>query len=175
MFEDYSSPAQVYSYRIERENGRTFRFLKSLGNPLPNTFRAAAELVLSLDLKRTIEDPEGDPEEMHRLLEETGTLGIELDVRGLSYVLERAIEGLLEKLERQAEDLALLRRIESLVDLAHAEPFDVDLWQPQNRCYQMRQTIYPAMSRRAEDGDQDAREWVERFRVLADRLGVRVG
>jgi hypothetical protein len=149
------------------------RFLNSLGTPLPNAFRATAELVLNLDLKRVLADPGGDPDEVRRLLEETSELGITLDVEGLSYVLERALEERVERLRERPEEPDLLARAEEAVDLALTPPFQVSLWRVQNRCYEMLTTVQPLMKEEAEAGETEAARWVERFRSLAEKLQVR--
>lgn len=150
------------------------RFLRTLGNPLPRPFAAAAELVLSLDLKRSIENPAADPEEVQRLLAEREALGVELDVKGLSYTLARALEALVTSLEADPESPELLRRMGSTVALADSPPFKVDLWRAQNGCYELRRTVYPLQKEKAEAGDEGAAEWVELFQELSGRLGVRV-
>jgi alpha-amylase/alpha-mannosidase (GH57 family) len=150
------------------------RFLRSLGTPLPGAFRAAAELVLNVDLRRAFEAPGIDSEEVDRLLDETRALGVDLDVEGLSYVLERALAGMLDRLADHAADPDLLHRTETIVDLAHRAPFKLDLWQAQNRCYGMLQTAYPAMEEKAAGGDAAAADWAESFRRLAGKLAVRV-
>ena len=148
------------------------RFLNGLGTPLPNAFRAAAEFVLNVDLKRAVARHE--PEEVLRLLEEVANLGVVLDVDGLSYALERALEGLVDRLREQPEDTELLRQVEAAVDLSSEPPFRINLGRAQNRCYEMLGTAYPVMREEAEAGEALAEQWVERFRVLAGKLGVRV-
>jgi alpha-amylase/alpha-mannosidase (GH57 family) len=150
------------------------RFLRSLGNPLPKPFAAAAELVLSLDLKRSLEDPATDLEETRSLLAQRETLGVDLDTKGLSYALAQALEALAKRLEEYPESPELLRRMDSTVALARRPPFKVDLWRAQNACYELRQRVYPHQKQQAEAGDAAAAEWVERFRELSGRLGVRV-
>src|SRR6185312_7837013 len=149
------------------------RFLRSLGNPLPKAFAAAAELVLSLDLKRQLENPAADPEETQSLLAQRETLGVDLDSKGLSYALAQALETLAIRLESSPENPDLLRRMTSTVALARKPPFNVDLWRAQNACYELRR-IYPIQKKLAEAGDVEAGEWVELFRELSGRLGVRV-
>lgn len=148
------------------------RFLKGLGTPLPGAFHAAAEVVLNLDLKRAVARPESD--EVLRLLEEVAKLGVALDVDGLSYELERGLEGLVDRLREQPEDIELLRRVEAAVDLSSRPPFRINLWRAQNRCYEMLGNAYPVMLEEAEAGEAPAEQWVERFRVLAGKLGVRI-
>jgi hypothetical protein len=53
-------------------------------------------------------------------------------------------------------------------------PFQVDLWRAQNRCYELRRTIYPGQIEKAEEGDARAAEWVEMFKTLGARVGVRI-
>src|SRR5215210_513680 len=150
------------------------RFLNTLGTPLPNAFRAAAELVLNVDLRRCIEDFPSDPGHVQRLLDEAQALGVTLDTKVLSYALEQALEGLLDRLRESPEDPDLLRRVESIVALAGTTPFTIDLWRAQNRVYEMRRTIFPDLQRQAEEGDVAAREWVEGFRRVAEGLLVQV-
>jgi alpha-amylase/alpha-mannosidase (GH57 family) len=150
------------------------RFLNTLGTPLPNAFRAAAELVLNMDLRRSVESFPSDLETVQRLLDEARTLGVTLDTQGLGYALERGLNGLLRRLREHPEDLDLLRQVESIVALSRTPPFSIDLWRAQNRVYEMRRTVFPALQRQAEEGDAAAREWVEGFRKVAGELLVRV-
>ena len=150
------------------------RFLTSLGTPLPVSFRAAAELVLNADLRRAVGHVDSDPEEVQRLLDELRGLDVHLDSKGLSYALEQALDHLLERLSESPDDATLLRRMEAAVSLARSSPFNADLWRAQNRFYEMRRTLLPAMRLQADQGSEAAREWVERFRAVAEGLKVRV-
>jgi alpha-amylase/alpha-mannosidase (GH57 family) len=149
------------------------RFLNTLGTPLPNAFRAAAELVLNVDLRRSVEDSRADPEVVQRLLDEARGLGVALDTNGLGYTLERSLEGLLDRLRDQPDDPDLLRRVEAAVALIRSAPFKVDLWRAQNRFYEMRRTVFPAMQSQAKDGHEAAQAWVEGFQKVAEGLNVR--
>jgi hypothetical protein len=149
-------------------------FLNTLGTPVPNAFRAAAELVLNVDLRRCVESFPSDPDDVQRLLAEARALGVALDTKGLGYALERALDGLLGRLSDQPEDPHLLRQVESIVALARTTPFAIDLRRAQNRVYEMRQTLFPALQQQAQQGDAEAQEWVEGFRKVAEELLVRV-
>ncbi len=158
---------------IFQHHAPLMRFLKSLGTPLPRAFAAAAELVLNVDLRRQVGDPAADLEEVNRLLAEQAALGVDLDAKELSYALEQALEKLVELLHERPDDPELLRRMDETVILAGSVPFKVDLWRAQNRCYELRKEVYPRQVEKAEEGDPRAAEWVERFRVLEERVGVR--
>jgi alpha-amylase/alpha-mannosidase (GH57 family) len=155
---------------VFHQHAPLMRFLNGLGTPLPRAFGAAAEHVLNLDLKRALSGLK--TEEVRRLLDETSGLGVTLDLDGLSYALERAVEERVDRLRDRPDDAGLLLQVEEAVDLARTPPFRVNLWRVQNRCYEMLETVYPLM--REESGEALAAEWVERFRTLARKLGVRV-
>jgi alpha-amylase/alpha-mannosidase (GH57 family) len=150
------------------------RFLNTLGTPLPSAFRAAAELVLNVDLRRAVEEFPSDPDTVQRLLGEARSLGVSLDTKGLGYALERALAETLERLHASPHEPDLLRQVDALVALARATPFAIDLWQAQNRFYEMRRTVFPLLQEKGEAGDEAALEWVESFRKVAEGLLVRV-
>ncbi len=137
---------------IFEQQAPLMRFLKTLGTPLPKAFAAAAEFVLNIDLRRAVSDPAADPEEVERLLAERSALGVDLDVPGLSYALEHALEARVEQLRGRPRDTALLRRIDAAVALARSAPFQVDLRQAQNGCYDLLQTVYPERRTRPARG-----------------------
>ncbi|MEA2559165.1 MAG: hypothetical protein QOH06_669 [Acidobacteriota bacterium] len=155
---------------VFHQHAPLMRFLNGLGTPLPRAFGAAAEHVLNMDLKRALSGLK--TEEVRRLLDETSGLGVTLDVDGLSYALERAVEERVDHLRDRPNDPELLLQVEEAVDLARTPPFRVNLWRVQNRCYEMLETVYPLMME--ESGEALAAEWVERFQALARKLGVRV-
>jgi hypothetical protein len=159
---------------IYEQHAPLMRFLKTLGTPLPRAFAAAGELVLNLDLRRKVGDPAADSEAIHDLLAERAALGVDLDVEGLSYALQQALESQVESLLERPEDPELLRRIEATAALARSAPFKVDLWRAQNRCYELLRTVYPRQREKAEEGDPAARAWVGLFKGLGERLAVRV-
>lgn len=159
---------------IFRHHAPLIRFLNSLGTPLPSAFKAAAELILNVDLKRSLSGGAADPEEVRRLLDEKKALKVDLDTAGLSYALGTALEELVEALHDGPENPDLLRRLDRVVSLARSTPFKVDLWRAQNRWYELRQTVYPRLEKKGEEGDRKAAEWVELFKPLGEKLFVRV-
>jgi alpha-amylase/alpha-mannosidase (GH57 family) len=155
---------------VFEQHAPLMRFLRSLGNPLPKAFAAAAEFVLNVDLRRSVEDPE----RMRELLAECAALQVGLETKGLSYALERALETQVERLLHHPESPELLRQMDSTVALARTPPFKVDLRLAQNGCYELGRTVYPVRKEQAGEGDAEAAEWVELFRALSGGLGLRV-
>jgi hypothetical protein len=50
----------------------------------------------------------------------------------------------------------------------------VNLWEAENICFGMLDTVYPEYQARAEQGDELAGKWWQTFRNLAKSLAVRV-
>ncbi|MEW6301678.1 MAG: hypothetical protein AB1671_28780, partial [Thermodesulfobacteriota bacterium] len=65
--------------------------------------------------------------------------------------------------------------LDEVVGLTRIVPFEVSLWKVQNDYYEMLQTVYPGRREKAEQGDEGARAWVDRFESLGEQLRVRGG
>ena len=53
-------------------------------------------------------------------------------------------------------------------------PFRLNLWKIQNIYYKMLETVHPEFRTKAEQGEEAARAWVDRFVALGEKLRVRV-
>jgi hypothetical protein len=159
---------QLYEHHVP-----LMRFITDLGVPLPRALHTAAEFVLNADLARDFRD-DAKAEHVESLLKTVRTWQLELDATGLAYTLGRTLDELAESLAARPADLARLERFEQMVAVARTLPFEVNLWTPQNVVYEMLQTSYPFFRGRAEQGDAEARTWVERFRGVAEHVGVRI-
>ena len=160
---------QVYEY-----NAPMMRFLKELGTPAPKAFYAAAEIVLNAGLRRAFEAEEFDPNAVNDLLEEASVEGITLDSNILEYAFRKNLERMAELFRTNPSDLLLLKNIESAVNLVSALPFQVNLWSIQNDYYEVVQGVYTEFKEKVEHGDEGAKEWIEHFKKLGEKLYVRV-
>ncbi|MHB1418915.1 MAG: DUF3536 domain-containing protein [Bacillota bacterium] len=148
------------------------RFLKDLGIPLPHALQCAADFYLNVNLRRSLENDTPDFDRIGTLLRRAMTFDVELDGKGLGYVLERTLERVAGKFQVNPTELSLLESLDKLTGLARALPFEVDLSELQNIYYTLLQTDYPVFKAKDED---EARSWVERFINLGDRLKVEGG
>jgi alpha-amylase/alpha-mannosidase (GH57 family) len=160
---------QVYEY-----NAPMMRFLKELGTPAPKALYAAAEIVLNASLRRAFENEEFDPGTINDLLEEARGEGITLDATILEYAFRKNLEHMAELFRNNPSDLLLLKNIESAVNLVSALPFQVNLWSIQNYFYEILQGVYVKFKGKDEQGDEEAKEWIEHFKKLGEKLYVRV-
>ncbi len=58
--------------------------------------------------------------------------------------------------------------------LVRTLPFEVNLWNTQNICYEILHTCCPRFKERAEAGDKNAQEWMSHYLILAEDLSIRV-
>jgi alpha-amylase/alpha-mannosidase (GH57 family) len=160
---------QVYEY-----SAPMMRFLKDVGMPAPQALYAAAEIVLNAGLRRAFEDEDLDPDAIEELLEEARVEGITVDSDILEYTYRKNLERMADLFLNNPTDLTLLKKLDIAVDLVSALPFQVNLWKIQNCFYEVVQRLYAEFQRKADQGSEEAREWLKHFRRLGQRLYVRV-
>jgi alpha-amylase/alpha-mannosidase (GH57 family) len=159
--------------RIYERHAPLMRLLQELNIPQPNVLRAAAEFVINTSLRQAFSEKFLDLERIKALLEEARMTSINLDGASLSYALKKTLNKLGEELRRHPTDLSLLEHLATTCNLVRSLPFEVDMWKVQNNYYCLLQTIYQDLRQKADQGDEEARTWVERFGSLGDCLGIK--
>lgn len=159
---------------VYEDHAAQIRFLDNIGAPLPHSLKAAAEVVVNIDVRRAFEAENFDPREIERLFAETKTWGLDLDIPGLSFILEQTIERQARQFIEQPERRGVLERLNGLVELSARLPFNVNPWTAQNDYYRALTTIYPDVKARSQAGDMQARGWVDQFMALGQSLSVHV-
>ena len=149
------------------------RFLSDLGNPVPKAFHSAAEFILNSDLRRALGGDTLEVEHIRALLDETTAWNVELDTEGLSHLFQKTLEKMMAKLAADPEDMAISNNLLAATEMVVSLPFGVDLWQVQNLYHEMLQAAYPEFRKRAEKGDESAKEWLAQFSAMGQQLKVR--
>ena len=150
------------------------RFLKESGVPLPKVFFTAGEVALNAGLRRAFEGEELSPEVINPILEQSTLHEISLDVNTLEYVLRKTLERMVKRLVSNPTDLRLLQKIEVAINIIPSLPFQVNLWKVQNLYYEILKKFYPEFQKKAEQGNETAREWVADARSIAEKLSVHL-
>ena len=153
---------------IYEQNALIVRFLRDARVPVPRAIRTAAEFALNSRLRRVFADPNLDAGQVRTLLDEARASDIALDSTMLEYALRLTIESLFERFEREIHNLELIERLEDIVDMARALPFEVVLWTAQNVWFQTRQSVL------ADNGGGEAEAWHRHFLALGEKLGFNV-
>ena len=126
--------------------------------------------MLNASLRREFRAEFLDLREVRNLVDQAKSEAVQLDSAGLSYLMERKLNGLVQQLSRRPQNLALLRKILSLIDLLKELPFAVNLWKVENLYYEMSKGSYPEL---VNTGSVSA-EWSEAFLELGSKLRIRV-
>ncbi len=168
-----SEAAAVYR-QLYRRNEPMMRFLKDSAIPIPRPLYSAADFVLNSSLRRAFEKEELDIDEVESLLKETDLTGVTLDAGALEYALRKNIERVAQMLLSNPSDLSIARRLESLLSLLTAVPFAINLWRVQNIFYEVVQTKYDEFQSEAKKGNETARELIEHFSALSEKLWTKL-
>ena len=144
-----------------------------LGIPLPRTLGAATELVMNLSLRRELEAPSPSDEAVRSLVQQAEKAGATLDAPMLGFVYERRVDAASTDLRRRPEDYRALEALLSLLEVADALPFAVDLWTAQNSYERIRRESLPELSHRAKAGDPEAEARLRSMREIGRRLRFR--
>ncbi len=169
---DLAEAGEEYQRLYERSEPM-MRFLTSLRIPLPRGLQAAAEVVLNRRLLTTLSAERPDPERVRRLLEKARLGGVRLDADTLGFTLARTIDALAAACAAEPTSLARLERLADAVAVARTLPFEISLWKAQNGYFERLLEVLPGMRARAQEGDGEARAWIELFLTLGEQLGVR--
>lgn len=149
------------------------RFHAALGVPLPKVLRTAAEFDVNMQLRRMAaadELPLGDLESRLRESRDERVVLDETTLMSLTNAVARAATDF----ARDAENLELLERWETLVGIVREAAVDVDLRRPQNDYYRLRKSVRPVIAANAGNGSSTANRWLQHFDALGETLSISV-
>ncbi len=173
ILEEATNEARVLYRNFHDEHAHLIRFVTELGVPLPRRFRLAVDFTLNSDLLDAFCNGEVDLPKSREILEEIKRTGVKPDAVTLEFALRQTIERLFARFVANPMEPGLLQRLQETVDLALTLPFEVRLWEAQNTYYGVMREARSRSSERAEHGDPAARDWLEQFAKLGDKLKVR--
>lgn len=173
IWNDTLAEAEGVSRQLYDRYVPLMRFHSELGIPLPKTLRLAAEFALNMHLRRALEKRELPVQQIEALLQEARQSGTQFDPETVSYALIETIDGMVQHLSQKPQSLSLLKKLNQILEIVASLPFSVNLWDAQNVYYRMLQDTVPEFQQQAEQGNEEAREWLQQFRALGDKLAVR--
>jgi alpha-amylase/alpha-mannosidase (GH57 family) len=160
--------------KVYQDRYPLMRFLIDIGNPIPDSLKAAATFILNIDLRTLLTAESLDQVTINRLLSDAKSWGIALDTAGIGYLYRRTLETRMTSFVAKPEDGELLDQLLASVTMAQSLPFVVELHRIQNMYWDLLKTVYPNFRDRAKGKDQAAEKWVAKFSALGDKLSVRV-
>jgi hypothetical protein len=97
-----------------------------------------------------------------------------LEVELLDYNIRKALERLAIGLKGDPDDFSVIHKLEQATALVSRLPFGINLWKVQNICFGMVDKVYRGYQARAEPRDEQAGEWQQSFKNIAESLAKRV-
>jgi hypothetical protein len=168
------SEAEAAYLQVYEHHAALMRFINSLGTPMPREFAAAMEYALNSLLRRACAADHLDGDRIANLLREAQANNVSLDKTTLEFTLRRRIDQLASRFAADPSNIGKLQDLASTLRIVKKMPFFVNLWAAQNHVYAFQGGIYGRTSRRAENGDEKAQEWVDCYRTVSDLLSIRV-
>jgi alpha-amylase/alpha-mannosidase (GH57 family) len=161
-------------YQVYEHHYPPMRFLHEIGYPIPKSFHIAAEFILNGGLRKAMGEETINTENIKNLLGEAQIWQADIDSEGLSYLLQKSLERLMNQLLENPPDVSLLTRLNEICSLFDILPFQVDIWKVQNYFNRLLENTYPEFKQKGELGDKMAAEWLEQFVLLGKKLSMRV-
>jgi len=147
------------------------RFLKEMGQPVPDVLRFTAEFVLNNDLKHTFENDPVDFVRVAMLVELVKHEGVPVDTAGVGFAASNSLTRLLRRLQEKPRDSELLERANVLATIFPFMPFPIDYWHAQNIYYSILKQELPSTGTKQNAASL---QWRERFLELGERLQISV-
>lgn len=157
---------------IYERNAPIIRFISSIGATQPHGFRLAAEFVLNKRLHRMLTAEDLDHEGIRSQIKGVEEKSVSLDKEGLRFAFEERLDRTAKALGAGEIDADSLSRLEETVRFVDELPFTVDLWSLQKAWHKAMHQRRPEVAGRAENGDERAAAWIERFDALGRALSI---
>jgi len=166
--------AEAAYLQLYNNHASLMRFITSLGSPMPREFTAAVEYAINTLLRRACGAEEIDAERIRSLLREAQASNANIDKTTIEFLLRRKIEALALRFAAEPSKIERILDLQHTLKIIKQMPFPVNLWSAQNHVYAVQTGLYVRTKRRANRGDQKAREWVEAYLNLSELLAIRV-
>jgi alpha-amylase/alpha-mannosidase (GH57 family) len=152
------------------------RTLVKIGAPVsvPRAYSAVVESILNARLRRAFAAEHVDGDAIRKLIAEADSIKASLDSTTLEYSFRMTLEKMAERFQADYGNRELLHHLDAAVTLALSLPLPVNLWKIQNICYQVLQGPYPEFLQKANQGDANAKTWIDHFSALAGKISLHI-
>ena len=145
---------------------------KDMRISLPKALAATVEFVLNRDLREMLQREYLDLEDLKKLVDEVKRWSFELDNASLSFAATEKINGLIQTLEKDPENVEVLKNIENILKTLKVLSLAWDRWKSQNIYFSIGKRFLKNMQDKSAQGDANATQWVASFNALGAYLEV---
>ncbi len=150
-------------------------FFREAGMMVPNVFRAAAEFILNLDLRKAFSQETLDANHIRGLVKEVEKWGLGYDTVQIETIIRKRLEDQMYLLQANPSNISLIEAVKASTVLSGLLPVQVNLWEAQNIYYSMARSVYRGMVKEASGNRPEAVKWITAFIELGEKLGFDTG
>ena len=147
--------------------------MKEMGTPLPKIMRATAEFVVNRELKQCLSTLPVDEAKFRSLLNDVRKWNLSLNKEFLGFLGSETIEKIVDRLAINPLDSDNMEIMEDVLKKYRELDIPLNLWYSQNAIYDIGMQQFFIRNRLAQDGDETAAHWIERFKNIAEMIGVK--
>ena len=92
----------------------------------------------------------------------------------ISYAVKSRMERLMQELTEEPDDIHRIGALQQFAEAVMPVELGLNLWKVQDVYWELLQKVAPSFRSRAEAGDEAAREWLNQFATLGEKLGFAV-
>ena len=141
--------------------------------PLPRMLITVVEFILNRDLSVLLEDENFDVERLRQLVDEMKRWAFKRDQANFSFLASGRITKLMMLWQEHPEDVVLMEKIATSLELLGQLQLELELWKAQNIYFVMSKSIYPDIALQSSN-DALAKRWVTAFEYLGRILEVNI-
>ncbi len=160
--------------KMYEDNYSILHAIKELNIAPPEPLKFASSFTVNNKLKKILKNGEIDLSEMEEVVNSIRNLSVELDNVTLNFLATNLIDDIMEAIEKTPEDIQLIKKAASLLNLSRKVGLAPDLWNAQNVAFLINRKQHQIMQIRSEQGDTNAGQWLEQFDGLVSKLGIKV-
>ena len=123
--------------RIYERNYNILNVMNSEGLPAPTVLRKNTEIVINLELVKSLQKPNADLRNLNHLVEEVIKWQIPVDRKQLEYEATIKINGMISNFSRHPDDLKILTDLSGILALVHRIELKPSLNELQNQLFQI--------------------------------------
>ncbi|NJW53238.1 DUF3536 domain-containing protein [Salinimicrobium oceani] len=141
---------------------------------VPSRLKLPVEMAVNNRLVKELKRADCNFKKLVKQIKSAVAIEANLDLVTLNYLVDRKLTEKIMKLEKDSENLALLKEINALVKLIEETPVTPEKWEAQNIIFGIKENEYETMQEKKENGDAAAAEWIDAFHELEESVNLVV-
>jgi alpha-amylase/alpha-mannosidase (GH57 family) len=148
--------------------------LRDIKLPLPYHLAITVEFITNNSLQKTLESDEPSIHDLTHHIEEYKQWNTPLDRTTLGFLASRRICQMMTMVSGDPEKLEPLEKIVLLIETLHDLNLSLNLWKAQNLYFHLGKKNRDHIKKSADQGDMNAKRWIELFDKLGGYMGVTI-